>query len=222
MILFADETAVFAAKPSGLLVHNSAFAGPREHTFTDVVEERCGPVVPLHRLDRGTSGVMGFAKSPDAARAWQGALATAGKHYVALVRGQLRAAVVVDHPLKDEEGVARDAKSDVAPLATSAEPRVSLVTVRLHTGRQHQVRRHLKHLSHPVIGDANYGKGPLNRALCASHGICRLALHALALVVEHPVTGARLVLAAPLPADLPLARVFPDVEARLEALVAML
>ena len=226
MILFADHSVVFVPKPSGMLVHNSAFAGPKEHTLTDVVTEAVGGrPVPLHRLDRGTSGVIGFARTSAYARGWQQALQAdaAEKHYVALVRGQLRAPVAIDHPI-DDEGVKRDARSDVAPVVTSAEPRCSVVHVRLHTGRQHQARLHLKHLSHPVIGDANYGKGPINRAYCAEHRIRRLALHALVVVIAHPESGERVVVHAALPDDLaaPLRGIFPTLEAKLDVLTARL
>jgi tRNA pseudouridine65 synthase len=84
-----------------------------------------------------------------------------------------------------------------------------VVLARPRTGRTHQVRRHLKHLSLPVIGDANYGKGPINRDFAARFGLARLALHAWSLTLTHPATGARVTWCAALPDDLaaPLARV---------------
>src|SRR5262249_24959795 len=80
--------------------------------------------------------------------------------------------------------------------------RWSLVEARPETGRLHQVRRHLKHLSHPVVGDVNYGKGDVNRLFRERYGLRRLALHALALAFEHPFTGAAVAISAPLPGDL--------------------
>ncbi len=80
--------------------------------------------------------------------------------------------------------------------------RVSLVEARPLTGRLHQVRRHLKHVSHPLIGDANYGKGALNRAFAETIALRRLALHALSMRLPHPLTGAPLSFEAPLPEDL--------------------
>jgi len=204
LILFADDTVVFAAKPSGLLVHNSAYSGPRERTFVDIVRTVVGQrVAPIHRLDRAASGVVAFARPPNASM-WQHALQDeqTEKHYVALVRGRLLAPVLVDHPITDETGVKRAARSLVLPLATCGEPRCSLVLLQLLTGRRHQARRHLKHLDHPVIGDANYGKGPLNREFASIYGVSRLALHAISLACIHPIHGTRLVIRAPLPEDL--------------------
>ncbi|MEW5848341.1 MAG: pseudouridine synthase [Myxococcota bacterium] len=210
-ILWEDETAWVVAKPAGMLVHNSAWAGPRE---VSVVQRMGAAAYAVHRLDRGTSGVLVLARSPEHAAAWQRALVDENtvKVYLALVRGQLRAPVHVDHPLKDEDGVLHPAISDVRPVLTSVEPRCSVVAVRLHTGRTHQVRRHLHHLSHPVIGDANYGKGPLNRDMAARFGCTRLQLHALRLQVTHPTSGQRLNLVAPLPAELVTSwhRIFGD------------
>jgi len=79
--------------------------------------------------------------------------------------------------------------------------RCSLVEARPETGRFHQIRRHLKHLSHPIVGDVNYGKGDLNRLFRTRYGLHRLALHAHLLAFDHPATGRRLVVRAPLPAD---------------------
>lgn len=202
--LWCDDTARWVHKRSGILVHNSGFAGPPERTATEIVRDTYDPeLVPVHRLDRGTSGVLVFATRARA-RAWNDALSSPDteKRYLALVRGHLREAVRVDHALSDDDGVAREARSDVTPLCHSAVDRCCLVAVRVHTGRTHQVRRHLKHLSHPVIGDANWGKGPINRAFRERYGLARLALHAWQLAVTHPTTGARITVTAPLPDDL--------------------
>ncbi len=209
--VYEDAHVVVANKPSGLLVHNSAFAGPRERTLLDLArDDEKGPLFAVHRLDRGTSGLVVLARSSDDARAWQAALAVGEKSYVALVRGRVDAALHVDNPVKDEEGARKDARSDVAPLATVQDPRCSLVEVRLHTGRRHQARQHLKHVSHPVLGDASYGKGALNRDYAARFGLARLALHARRLSLVHPATGAAWTVEAALPDDLrgPLLRIF--------------
>src|SRR5262249_44825629 len=152
---------------------------------------------PVHRLDRGTSGVIVFARSSEAARTLHEAFerGAVDKRYVALVRGEPLPSVVVDHPLPRREGGPRvDASTeietlwagdvDLAALGVAADPRLrpvqryALVAARPKTGRLHQVRRHLKHVGHPVVGDANYGRGEHNRALAAAVGLTRLALHA--------------------------------------------
>src|SRR5262249_23533178 len=81
---------------------------------------------------------------------------------------------------------------------------------RIFTGRKHQARRHLKHISHPVIGDANHGKGPINREYRARYGLERMALHARSLSIVRPNTNARVRAIAQLPPDLiaPLLRLF--------------
>lgn len=220
-VLARRDDALVLAKPAGWLVHPSAWAGPPERTLVDLVREAHGPGYhPVHRLDRQTSGVVVFARGPDAVRAWQAALDApeADKRYLALVRGQVLAATEVDHPIKDTGGVLRDARSFVEPVVRRPEPwRSSLVRVRIYTGRTHQVRRHLAHLSHPVIGDANHGKGALNRAFRDGLGLARMALHArsLALVPPDATTPARFV--APVPDDLAavLDALWPDWRAAL-------
>lgn len=205
----------FVDKPSGLLVHNSEWAGPRERTLVEHVSELLGPGWhPLHRLDRGTSGVVAFSRE-GAVAAFQAALARddVDKRYWALVRGHLRTRVEVDHPIRDDEtGISREARSVVEPLLTSEIERCSLVEIRLFSGRRHQARRHLKHISHPVIGDATHGKGPINRAYRATYGLARLALHARRLALTLPESGARVDVTSPLPADLrdPLLLLFGD------------
>jgi tRNA pseudouridine65 synthase len=214
-VLARHEDIAFLAKPSGLLVHSSAWAGRPEPSLVDEARALLGPGFhPLHRLDRGTSGVVAFAREGTVSK-WQEALARpdADKRYWALVRGHLRAPSAVDHPIKDEEtGVVRAARSEVRPLLQSSAERCSLVEIRLFTGRRHQARRHLKHLSHPVIGDATHGKGQINRAFRDRWGLARLGLHARLLVLTHPMTGARVGAVAPLPADLraPLLSLFGD------------
>jgi tRNA pseudouridine65 synthase len=218
-LLFQADSVLVVNKTSGQLVHNSSWAGRRERTLTGDVRAAFGDDYnPVHRLDRQASGCVLFARGRDATRGWQDALAddAAEKRYLALVRGRLSHAVLVDHPLKDadKEGadaLRREARTHVRPLASSDVERCCLVEARPLTGRTHQVRRHLKHLSHPILGDANYGKGPLNRDYRARFGLARLALHCARLVLVD-VHGTRVEAEAPLPADLlaPLERLFPE------------
>lgn len=211
--IYQDPSCVVCAKPSGMLVHNTAWSGPPERTVLDLARERFDPsLVPVHRLDRGTSGVLLLARGGDHARDWQRALARddTDKRYLALVRGVMPEPARVDHAFADESGARRDAVTLIEPLAVQRDPRCSAVLARPLTGRTHQVRRHLKHLSHPVLGDANYGKGALNREYAARFGLARLALHAWRLSVLHPATGEALTWSAELPDDLaaPLRRIF--------------
>ncbi|MDP2341370.1 MAG: pseudouridine synthase [Deltaproteobacteria bacterium] len=216
VVLHQSEAVVVVDKPCGLLVHNSAWAGPRETTLTELVREQLQiPVVPVHRLDRQTSGCVVFARSADHASALQEALSSSSKpsekHYVALVRGHLQEAVDVDHALDDDDvpgSPRKEARSRITPVLRSAEDRCSLVVVTLFSGRRHQARRHCKHASHPILGDATHGKGPLNRAFKEKWGLARMALHAFRLQLGD------VVVVAPLPADLrvPFAGLFPGVD----------
>lgn len=205
-VLFEGESCLVIDKPAWLLVHSSAFAGPKERTVMDLVREQLGEgLAPVHRLDRQTSGALVLARDSAAARAWQEALSSrdSDKRYLALVRGCVKAPIDVDHALKDEDGTPRDAQSRIEPLcAREGEARSSLVEVRIFTGRMHQVRRHCKHANHPVLGDSNYGKQPLNRWYRANFALERMALHARSITLVRADTGERIDVRAPLPADL--------------------
>jgi tRNA pseudouridine65 synthase len=139
-------------------------------------------VYPVHRLDRGASGVLLFALSAAAARVICGRFERheVEKRYVALVRGAPPETVVVDHPLRPDNGdVAQPAVTEVVRLEQLG--RYAWVEARPHSGRLHQIRRHLKHLSCPIIGDVKYGKGEHNRLFREHYGLHRLALHAIGL-----------------------------------------
>jgi tRNA pseudouridine65 synthase len=206
-VIYHDENLLVVNKPSGMLVHRGW--GRDGEVLVDFVRRFTGnsSVHPVHRLDRGTSGVILFALNRDIAR-HLGALFDARlieKRYLALVRGRPQDDGVIDHPLPRRLGGERvESRSTYRRLATAeTEPRhVSLVEVKPLTGRLHQVRRHLKHINHPVIGDANYGKGKLNRAFRASYGLHRLALHAISLSLPWPEGGQITTFHAPLPASL--------------------
>lgn len=164
------------------------------------VRDRVGARVhPVHRLDRPTSGVLVFAFDSATTAALQQQLTTsAEKCYVALVRGVPPAETVVERPVPGKrEGVKVPAETWIRRLAV-AEERWGLVEARPRTGRRHQIRRHLKSLSLPIVGDVSYGKGPINRLFRARFGLHRLALHALSLRLRHPVRGDELLLHAPL------------------------
>ena len=201
-ILWRDSSYVAVDKPSGLAVHRGMCVD--KVTALDLARDLVGQwVYPVHRLDRGTSGVLLFALSSASAGALHGQFEDGGveKRYWALVRGVVPEEGTIDHAIPRSEGGPR-----VAALTTFRRlwsgPHVSLVEAYPRTGRFHQVRRHLKHIHHPVLGDANYGKGALNRAYRDEFGLARLALHATALTFTHPETGARILINSVLPDDL--------------------
>jgi tRNA pseudouridine65 synthase len=207
--LYRDARVVVIDKPSGISVHRG-WDGTRDTAMHRLRDQLGRWVYPVHRLDRATSGTLVMALDPEAA----GALAASFrdgrvmKEYLALVRGVIAAPGTVDHPLPAHEGASRvPALTDYEPIAVARE-RYSLVRLRPRTGRRHQIRRHMKHLRHPILGDTTYGDGRENRKLREEIGLYRLALHASFLAFPHPETGVLVAVRAPLPEDLagPLAR----------------
>jgi tRNA pseudouridine65 synthase len=204
-LLFVDGAVVLANKPSGLLVHRG-WADDADVALFRVRDMLGGEHVhPVHRLDRGTSGVLLFARTREAAatlaRAFEGGQVE--KRYLALVRGTPPDDGVIDHAIPRSEGGERVAAvTHFRCLASSPVDRCSLVLARPETGRLHQIRRHLRHISHPIVGDVNHGSGAINRHYRAHYGLHRLALHARSLAFDHPTTGERIVVSAPVPDDL--------------------
>lgn len=223
-IIFSDPQLVAINKPSGLLVHRSQI-DRRETRFAvqllrDQLNQR---VYPVHRLDKPTSGIMLFARNPQIARCLGEAFAShrIQKIYWAVVRGWPEPAGEVDYPLVDgplwgsktvqnNSALARPARTGYRVLAMSEldlpvgrypQSRYALVEASPATGRRHQIRRHFKHIYHPLIGDTRYGEGRHNRMFREQFASHRLLLHARSLSFDHPQTGATLNLVAPLPED---------------------
>ncbi|MCO4761039.1 MAG: hypothetical protein KC502_06010 [Myxococcales bacterium] len=189
-ILWRDESAAIVCKPSGMLSHNSKFAGPREYALLQAARDTLGAKVWLaNRLDRGTSGCIVVCFSPSDLAPWVAALQAGDKQYLAITRGRMHQAVTIDKALRDDGGVERPAKTDFTPLALSTVERASLVRCDLTHGRIHQARRHLNRANHPVANDANHGDTRYNRAFRERWGVTRLLLHAERLSFDHPTTG---------------------------------
>ena len=216
-ILYQDNYLVAIDKPPGLLVHRTGLDAGETLFALQLLRDQLGrPVWPAHRLDKGTSGVLLFALDAETARLLGPAFEAPDqvhKTYQAVVRGWPPESGLIDHPLQRMEDDARagrmqvqDARTRYRTLARYELPlpqghfpttRCALVELQPLSGRRHQLRRHLKHIAHPIIGDATHGKGPLNRALAAWLGAQRLWLHALRLELVHPVHGTALPLEAP-------------------------
>ncbi len=210
-VLYRDDAIAVIDKPSGLSVHRGDDQGT---TFAlNLTRDAIGQwVYPVHRLDRATSGVLVFALSPEHARTLQGSFADRAvqKTYLALVRGEAPASGVIDSPMpKRVGGPPVETVTEFETLYVVSDARVSLVEARPRTGRRHQIRRHLRRINHPLVGDVNYGNGDDNRRWRAEFGFYRLALHARRLSFVHPTTGERVTFESAIPADLaePLRRV---------------
>lgn len=221
-ILYQDDHLVLVNKPAKLLVHPS-FLDTHETVFlVNLLKEQLGRAVfPIHRLDRPTSGVLLCALDSHTAHklAVQFETHAVTKTYWAVVRGFLQGDGQIDYPLKprldkiadkfaNADKPAQAAITDYQGLAVAEMPfvacerfatsRYSLVQLCPKTGRKHQLRRHLKHIFHPIVGDTTYGDKKQNRAVLANVGVGRLLLHARSLTFDHPICNERLTITAPL------------------------
>ncbi|GAA5316567.1 MAG: tRNA pseudouridine(65) synthase TruC [Candidatus Pelagadaptatus aseana] len=210
-VLYQDEYLIAVNKPSGLLVHRSEIDRHETRFALQILRNQLGQYVyPVHRLDKPTSGVLLMALSSDIARQLSESFAQrqVAKTYHAIVRGYSPEQGYIDHPLKEELDKYTDKKARLnrepqsaqtafSTLATTEIPvlietyhqsRYSLVECQPETGRKHQIRRHLKHINHPIIGDAKHGRGRHNRYFKEHFDAGRLLLHASRLQLQHPVT----------------------------------
>ncbi|MBP6563252.1 MAG: tRNA pseudouridine(65) synthase TruC [Neisseriaceae bacterium] len=218
-IIYQDEHLVAVNKPAGWLVHRS-WLDKHETVFVmQTVRDQINQhVFTVHRLDRPTSGVLLMALSREVAQALskQFEAHEVEKTYWAWVRGHVTAAQHIDYPLlqqldkiADERATQapklEEAVTDCWPLALAEAPiavgryptaRYTLMALTPKTGRKHQLRRHLKHIFHPIIGDTTHGDLHQNRGFSAHTGVSRMLLHARELRLSHPVTGVPLRLQA--------------------------
>jgi tRNA pseudouridine65 synthase len=211
-ILYRDEHLLAVNKPAGMLVHRSAIDRAQRWSVVDAVRAHTGVAVhPLHRLDRAVGGVLLFALHVEAARRMTALFAdrTVHKTYLAVVRGHAPEQGVIEHALREvRDGIsdarARSAKPPQAavtayerlalaelPLPGGRYPsaRFSLVRAWPRTGRKHQVRRHFKHIAHPIIGDTTHGDGRQNRLAREHLGCERMLLYAREVSFEHPFSN---------------------------------
>lgn len=199
-----------AEKPSGLLVHRSSIDARERRAMVQMLRDQIGAHVhPVHRLDKATSGLVLFALDTEVARnlSEQFASGSVKKVYKAIVRGHVVGDRVINHALRDEVdhrgqrikgGIVREADTHLEvlshwtvplPVDRYPEGRYSMVRLSPRTGRFRQLRRHMKYISHPIIGDVRYGKGTHNRFFAEQLGLSRLWLHAESLELSHPNTG---------------------------------
>ena len=212
-VYFVDEHVAVVEKPAGMLSHPAG--GVASGTLVNALLHHAGPLAPVggplrpgivHRLDKGTSGVMVVARSELGHRRLveQFSRRTTGRTYLALAAGALPLEEgAVEAPIGRSSRdprlfavsplAARDAKTTFAVVERFGEE-ATLLRLRLYTGRTHQIRVHLSFLDHPVMGDETYGS--------PSELIGRPALHAHTLAFDHPASGERMRFLSPLPADI--------------------
>lgn len=223
-VLYRDEHLIAINKPSGLLVHRSEIDRHETRFALQLVRDQIGQhVYPFHRLDKPTSGVLTFALDQDTARKMTALFSTGEvkKTYLAIVRGYTATDGHIDYPLKHMLDPIADKKAkqdkpeqaaitNYARQATIELPyyvdryptsRYSLLKLAPKTGRKHQLRRHMKHISHPIVGDTTHGKSKHNHFFAQQFGVKRLLLHATAITFKHPHTQTPCSIQAPIDAD---------------------
>jgi tRNA pseudouridine65 synthase len=220
-ILYRDEAIVVIDKPPGLLVHRSEIDRHETRFAIQILRDQIGQRVwPAHRLDRGTSGVLLFGLNSQIATklGTQFENGEVKKRYLAVVRGHPARTGEIDHPLSRQrdpyeycgEHASTEAQAALTrywrlaeielPVTVDRYPssRYALLALEPVTGRRHQLRRHLKHIAHPIIGDATHGKGRHNRFFAESLNCQRLLLACIELQFRHPITDQLLKINAPL------------------------
>lgn len=218
-IVYQDEWLVAVNKPSGWLVHRSWLDRHETVFVMQTVRDQIGQhVFTAHRLDKPTSGVLLMGLSSEVGRllSQQFEQHQMQKTYHAVLRGWLESSGTLDYPLVEERDkiadkhaseplTAQSAITDYQVVATAEMPvgigryptsRYSLVELSPRTGRKHQLRRHMSHLRHPIIGDSAHGDLRQNRGAAQHFGANRLMLHASSLALTHPVTGEPLLIRA--------------------------
>lgn len=220
-ILFQDDHLVAIHKPAGLLVHRSPIDKHEIHFAVQMTRDAIGQkVYPIHRLDKATSGLLLFALNSEIARQLGEQFSTHSieKNYLALCRGWTELTGLIDHPLKyqrdriadkhkREQSEPQTAITHYQTLGTTTvdhtigryeQQRYSLVQLNPQTGRKHQLRRHLNHICHPIIGDVRYGDRHHNHFFNDWLEQHRLYLAATALTFMHPASGEAMTINAPL------------------------
>ncbi|MFD2201019.1 pseudouridine synthase [Shivajiella indica] len=214
-ILFEDDHYIAINKPSGVLVHRTSLAKEENELLAvQILRNQLGSkVYPLHRIDRPTSGVLLFGKSPEAAAQLQPLFPTeqVKKFYLSIVRGYMpERHGFIDHPLKKKlYGDLQEAKTEYWSLGKTEIPfasspkykssRYSLIQAYPHTGRMHQIRRHMAHARHYIIGDTAHGDNKQNNFFRNQFGLKYMLLHAWKLEFIHPHSQETIKIKAGLP-----------------------
>ncbi len=194
-IIYESDELIAINKPHGLLVHRSRIANDATIFALQLVRDHLGHwVYPVHRLDRKTSGVLLFAKSEKTNSIIQQQFREhqVKKTYKAIVRGYVRESLTIDYPLT-ENGKTQEAMSHITPLQYFEIPvpfgkfktsRYSLIQINPSTGRFHQIRKHMKHIFHPILGDRPHGCNKQNKLWKEKFGLSKMMLHARELTFQ--------------------------------------
>lgn len=194
-ILFESSTILAISKPEGLAIHRSKLVRNTSEFLVDILAREFGrKIYPIHRLDRKTSGVMLLAFDKETLIAYNKIFAErkVAKTYLAVVRGHLPEDTVIDYDLPNNSGKLSKSITRVnvlahseIPLADSRFPtsRYTLIEAIPQTGRMHQIRKHLAHIYHPIIGDRPHGCNKQNKLVLENFALQRMLLHACRLEI---------------------------------------
>lgn len=208
-VLYSDEWLIAVNKPNGIAVHASPMYKDDTVFVLQTLRDQIGQrVFPTHRLDKKTSGVLLFALSEEMNSEMQKLFSVNAvtKTYHALVRGHVKENGIIDYPLKNNEGKLQDAITEYEILehfeivlqnARHSTSRYTLLALRPHTGRFHQLRKHLAHIYHPIIGDRPHGCNKHNKLWKETFGHFRMMLHATSIRFTHPVLQKEISIHAP-------------------------
>jgi tRNA pseudouridine65 synthase len=200
-VLYRDDFLIAVNKPHGLLVHRSPIAADADEFALQLLRDQVGlKVNPVHRLDRKTGGVLLFAlnKAVEIAMQQQFAENLVRKKYLAIVRGHTPDKEDIDYPLRKENGALQEAFTSFITLKRAeievafgghATSRYSLIEAEPQTGRMHQIRKHMSHIFHPIIGDRTHGCNKQNKLFKDTWEMTTMLLHASQVSFKHPVTG---------------------------------
>lgn len=209
-ILYEDDYLIAVSKPTGIFVHRSRLDPAASLFMVQEVRNLIGSrVYPVHRLDRKTSGLLLMAKSQEIQSQLNKMFKDrkVEKKYLAIVRGYTQDTFEIDYPIMSERGKLQKAITKCVTLQASeimessgrfATSRYSLIEARPLTGRMHQIRRHLSHIFHPIIGDRPHGCNKQNRFFLQRFGLSDMMLHASSLQFIHPITGLGIRIEAPI------------------------
>ncbi|WP_333663664.1 pseudouridine synthase [Chishuiella changwenlii] len=208
-ILYQDEYLVAINKPSGLLVHKSFYARDAKVYAVQELRNQIGGqhVYPIHRLDRKTSGVLIFALDKEVLKVMNEYFASreVEKKYLAILRGWAPKELTIDYDLTNDDGVKQNAITYFHLLQTAEidleynnhpTSRYCLVEAIPETGRMHQLRKHFRHIFHPILGSRPHGCNKQNKLWLENFGLTGMMLHAHQLIFSHPITKERIVLNA--------------------------
>jgi tRNA pseudouridine65 synthase len=208
-ILYQDQYLIAINKPSGLLVHKSFYARDAKVYAIQELRNQIGGqhVYPVHRLDRKTSGVLLFALDKDVLKIMNDQFATrqVEKKYLAILRGSAAEEQTIDYELTNDEGITQNAityfhllqKTEIElAFNKQSTSRYCLVEAIPETGRMHQLRKHFKHIFHPILGSRPHGCNKQNKLWLENYELKGMMLHAHQLIFQHPINREPLIVNA--------------------------